>query len=250
MHIWEGWTVGDFVERFTPELDHIMSGRSWRRPFTTKQELATWCRENQPYYKKHIPGVVAYFARRYRLRWSNRRWFTTIAFMLRVYIPRTGGGFSAGCFVLLVSTCVKQRLRVTRDASIRRTFASRKQLSVIWHSVFEVTARYVCGSSHMTCTRSILSGISMSMESGSIDSCLSLWLFKPHISTCGNMWIRTSSGRERSYYFSVKMCWIFPGVIFKAVSLVTHYYCALKISERDYWLYILNLVVFCEKTRN
>lgn len=67
-HIWEGWTVGDFVERLAPELDRIMSGRSWRRPFTTKQELATWCRENQPYYKKHIPGVVAYFARRYRLR--------------------------------------------------------------------------------------------------------------------------------------------------------------------------------------
>ena len=67
-HIWEGWTVGDFVERLAPELDRIMSGRSWRRPFTTKQELATWCRENQPYYKKHIPGVVAYFAWRYRLR--------------------------------------------------------------------------------------------------------------------------------------------------------------------------------------
>lgn len=48
-HIWEGWTVGDFVERLAPELDRIMSGRSWHRPFTTKQELATWCRENQPY---------------------------------------------------------------------------------------------------------------------------------------------------------------------------------------------------------
>lgn len=35
-HIWEGWTVGDFVERLAPELDRIMSGRSWRRPFTTK----------------------------------------------------------------------------------------------------------------------------------------------------------------------------------------------------------------------
>ena len=54
-HIWEGWTVGGFVERLAPELDLIMSGRSWRCPFTTKQELATWCRENQPYYKKHIP---------------------------------------------------------------------------------------------------------------------------------------------------------------------------------------------------
>lgn len=48
--------------------------------------------------------------------------------------------------------------------------------------------------------------IYMSMGSGSIDSCLSLWLFKQHISTCGNMWRRTSSGRERSYYSSEKMC--------------------------------------------
>ena len=67
-HIWEGWTVGDFVERLAPELDRIMSGCSWHRPFTSKQELAVWCRDNQPYYKKHIPGVVAYFARKYRLR--------------------------------------------------------------------------------------------------------------------------------------------------------------------------------------
>lgn len=67
-HIREGWTVGDFIERLAPELDRIMSGRSWRRSFTTKQELAMWCRENQPYYKKHIPGVVACFSRRYRLR--------------------------------------------------------------------------------------------------------------------------------------------------------------------------------------
>ena len=160
-----------------------------------------------------LPGGIVYID-------SSRRWFTTTDFTSRACTPKTGGGFSAGCFVLLVSTCVKQRLRVTRDASIRRTFASRKQLSVIWRSVFVETARYVCGSSHMTCTRSILSGISMSMESGSIDSCLSLWLFKLHISTCGNMWRRrTSSGRERSYYSSVKMCWIISDIIFKAVSL-------------------------------
>ena len=88
--------------------------------------------------------------------------------MLRVYIPRTGGGFSAGCSVLLVSTCVKRRLRVTWAASTRRMSASRKLFSVILHSVFEVTARYVCGSSHMTCTRFILNGISMSVGSGTI----------------------------------------------------------------------------------
>ena len=40
-HIWEGWTVGDFVDCLASELNRIMSGRSWRRPFTTKQELAS-----------------------------------------------------------------------------------------------------------------------------------------------------------------------------------------------------------------
>ena len=45
-----------------------MQGRSWRKPFTSKQELAAWCKDNQPYYKKRIPGVVSYFARLYNLK--------------------------------------------------------------------------------------------------------------------------------------------------------------------------------------
>ena len=64
----------------------------------------------------------------------------------------------------------------------------------------------------------------MSMGSGSIDSCLSLWLFKLHISTCGNMWRRrTSSGRERSYYPTVKYDESSLMLFFQAVSLVTRY---------------------------
>ena len=66
-HVWEGWRVGDFIDSLAPELELIMQGRSWRKPFTSKQELAAWCRNNQPYYKKHIPGVVSYFARKYHL---------------------------------------------------------------------------------------------------------------------------------------------------------------------------------------
>ena len=86
--------------------------------------------------------------------------------MSKACTPKTGGGFSAGCFALLASTCVKRCLRVTRDDSTRRTSASRKLLSVIWRSAFGAIAHYVCGSSHMTCTRSILSGISISMANG------------------------------------------------------------------------------------
>lgn len=65
--IWEGWTVGDFVEELLPELDMIMSGNAITRPFKTKKELEKWCIENQPYYKKKIPEVISYFWERYGL---------------------------------------------------------------------------------------------------------------------------------------------------------------------------------------
>ena len=67
-HIREGWRVRDFIDSLAPEVERIMSGRSWRKPFTSKQELAAWCRDNQPYYKKRIPGVNNYFARLYNLK--------------------------------------------------------------------------------------------------------------------------------------------------------------------------------------
>ena len=28
-HVWEGWTVGDFIEALQPQANMIMSGRSW-----------------------------------------------------------------------------------------------------------------------------------------------------------------------------------------------------------------------------
>lgn len=67
-HIWEGWTVGDFIEVLAPQVDIIMSGRSWRCPFKAKKELAEWCKDNQPYYKKRIADVNNYFAGIYRLK--------------------------------------------------------------------------------------------------------------------------------------------------------------------------------------
>lgn len=60
-HIWEGWTVRAYIEDLEPIFNMIMMGRSWQRPFQTKEELAQWCKDNQPGYKKHIPEVVTYF---------------------------------------------------------------------------------------------------------------------------------------------------------------------------------------------
>ncbi len=67
-HIWEGWRVQDFIDSLAPEVERIMTGRSRRKPFATRQELAAWCKDNQPYYKKRIPGVNDYFARLYNLK--------------------------------------------------------------------------------------------------------------------------------------------------------------------------------------
>jgi len=60
-HIWEGWTVDDFINELEPTFNMITDGKSWRRPFTSKKELKEWCKDNQPYYKKHIPEVFKYF---------------------------------------------------------------------------------------------------------------------------------------------------------------------------------------------
>lgn len=67
-HVWEGWTVGDFIGELLPQADMIMAGQSWRKPFHTRAELEKWCCDNQPYYKKPVPEVVDYFTSRYGIR--------------------------------------------------------------------------------------------------------------------------------------------------------------------------------------
>lgn len=66
--IWEGWTVQDFIDELSDQIDLIMRGESWQKPFKTTSELAKYTKENQPYYKKTIPEVNAYFAKKYGLK--------------------------------------------------------------------------------------------------------------------------------------------------------------------------------------
>ena len=61
-HIWEGWTVGDFINDLELEFKIIMGSGSWKKPFKNREEVKIWCMENQPYYKKYIKEVVDYFA--------------------------------------------------------------------------------------------------------------------------------------------------------------------------------------------
>jgi len=53
-HIWEGWTVGDFI-------DDVEVTFNMCAPFHDKQSLKKWVAQEQPYYKKHIPEVYNYF---------------------------------------------------------------------------------------------------------------------------------------------------------------------------------------------
>lgn len=66
--IWEGWTVQAFIDELEWSIKSIMSGQSWQAKFQSKAELKLWCMDNQPYYKKHIPEVVNYFAKLYNLK--------------------------------------------------------------------------------------------------------------------------------------------------------------------------------------
>lgn len=65
--IWEGWSPIKFIDYIEPELDMVMSGKSFRKPLKTKKELAFYTASAQPYYKKVIPEVVEYFAEKYGL---------------------------------------------------------------------------------------------------------------------------------------------------------------------------------------
>ena len=63
-HIWEGWTVQSFIDALEPTFNMIMSNNSWKKPFSSKQELKEWCKDQQPYYKKYIPEVYSYFLKK------------------------------------------------------------------------------------------------------------------------------------------------------------------------------------------
>jgi hypothetical protein len=59
-HIWEGWTVQNFID----ELEFMIGFQK----FKDRKELKKWCMENQPYYKKYIPEVVNYFAKKLNIK--------------------------------------------------------------------------------------------------------------------------------------------------------------------------------------
>lgn len=67
-NVWEGWTPQMFIDELAMEIDMIMQGQSWHKPFETKKEMSAYIKDHQPYYKKSIPEVNAHFARKYGLK--------------------------------------------------------------------------------------------------------------------------------------------------------------------------------------
>ena len=67
-HIWEGWTVQDFINELSNLIEIAVGGESYYKSITTKKELKEFCMNNQPYYKKHIPEVVNYFSKKYNIK--------------------------------------------------------------------------------------------------------------------------------------------------------------------------------------
>ena len=69
-HIWEGWTVGDFIDDLEPIFNIIQdNARGFGTTnFESKQDVVNWVKDNQPYYKRHIPEVANYFIN----KWENK----------------------------------------------------------------------------------------------------------------------------------------------------------------------------------
>lgn len=67
-NVWEGWTPQDFINELEPSLSVIMEGKSWQKKFENKKDMVEWIKSNQPYYKKSIPEVNNYFAKKYNLK--------------------------------------------------------------------------------------------------------------------------------------------------------------------------------------
>ena len=38
-HIWEGWTVQNFIDELEPSFNMIMDGNSWGKKFESKEDL-------------------------------------------------------------------------------------------------------------------------------------------------------------------------------------------------------------------
>jgi antirestriction protein len=63
-HIWEGWTVGAFIEDLEIPF-------RYHAKFKSRDEVKEWAMSNQPYYKKYIKDVVDYYWDKNETKYGN-----------------------------------------------------------------------------------------------------------------------------------------------------------------------------------
>ena len=63
-HIWEGWTVQNFIDELEITFPY--------QTFYTFEDVKEWCKSEQPYYKKHIPEVYKHFVKKANFKTKER----------------------------------------------------------------------------------------------------------------------------------------------------------------------------------
>lgn len=66
-HIWEGWTVRDFINDIEYSVDITINDYKSRGIVITKDIISRITSDQQPYYKRVIPDVVNYFCNKYNV---------------------------------------------------------------------------------------------------------------------------------------------------------------------------------------
>jgi len=102
-HIWEGWTVGNFIEALDIEF-------KYHPKFKSRDEVKKWAMESQPYYKKYIPDVVDYY-------WEKNEEKMTRGNGFEYYADGGKAGLNQGTYRVMIGNR-KQRILaddMTRD---------------------------------------------------------------------------------------------------------------------------------------
>lgn len=66
-HIWEGWTVGDFINELSWQIEMIMNGNTTQKTFTNKR-AGRMVRVQSTILQEKIADVNNYFANKYCLK--------------------------------------------------------------------------------------------------------------------------------------------------------------------------------------
>ena len=56
-HVWEGWTVGDFIDDIEPTFDMVNSGNAKNWSFPNKKAFKSWVADVQTHYRRNVKNL-------------------------------------------------------------------------------------------------------------------------------------------------------------------------------------------------